>query len=295
MAGATSNATAIWKLSGQAVLVFGAAAVLGYISGGRLASTLRFPSRGKPNRKQRKKAELAATVAAIEAARKNAADGPSAPDMDGGYEEVVCEVADKSKRKTSRQVVCECGAIIQGQCTPEEIERHRQSNRHARNMLRHSIPPVVSCEEVSEYRAAALALVKDTDLVLEIGSHVGGTTKFIAGVAGKVVGLDQQPELVAEARKKFPEIQFENFDAFDAYKLLALNKSFEPQRITKVFIDISGSRDLSTVVRLIDLVDNTLKPDLQVVKSQLLKKLLVRSKNWIDHPAFKAAANKTSK
>lgn len=64
-------------------------------------------------------------------------------------------------------MICECGAIIQGKCTPEEqlciaektsrfcesfscfllfdewrpmeeIERHRASNRHHRNMLRHS-------------------------------------------------------------------------------------------------------------------------------------------------------------
>mmetsp|Transcript_5955 Transcript_5955/g.10818 ORF Transcript_5955/g.10818 Transcript_5955/m.10818 type:complete len:252 (-) Transcript_5955:24-779(-) len=180
--------------------------------------------------------------------------------------------------------VCECGAIIQGKCTPEEIARHKASNRHKRNMLRHSSREVVACEEVSEYRAAVLSLVTSADVVLEIGSHVGGTTKVIASVAGRVVGVDQQPELVAEARQTHPEIQFENFDAFDSSRLIALVKALEPQKFTKVFIDISGSRDLATVFKLMDLVDKTVCPEAMVVKSQALKKLLLRARLWIEHP-----------
>lgn len=76
-------------------------------------------------------------------------------------------------------------------------------------MLRHSGNQVVACEEVTEYRDAVLALVGREDVVLEVGSHVGGTTKVIASVAGRVVGLDQQPELVAQARERYPEIRFE--------------------------------------------------------------------------------------
>lgn len=181
-------------------------------------------------------------------------------------------------------VVCECGAIIQGKCTPEEIERHRASNRHHRNMLRHSGKEVVACEEVSEYRDAVQALVNSEDVVLEVGSHVGGTTKVIAAVAGRVVGVDQQPELVAEAREKHPEIQFENFDAFDSAKLVALTKSLHPARFTKVFIDISGSRDLATVFRMMDLIDKIISPDAMVVKSQALKKMMLRTRLWIEHP-----------
>ncbi|OLP90512.1 hypothetical protein AK812_SmicGene27877 [Symbiodinium microadriaticum] len=142
---------------------------------------------------------------------------------------------------------------------------------------------VVACEEVSEYRAAVLALVNSNDVVLEVGSHVGGTTKVIASVAGRVVGVDQQPELVAQARQNYPEIQFENFDAFDSTKLVALAKSL-PQRITKVCIDISGSRDLATVIRLMDLIDKTINPDIMLVKSQALKKMLLRARLWIEHP-----------
>eukprot|EP00931_Biecheleriopsis_adriatica_P075476 TRINITY_DN49329_c0_g1_i1.p1 TRINITY_DN49329_c0_g1~~TRINITY_DN49329_c0_g1_i1.p1 ORF type:complete len:268 (+),score=47.27 TRINITY_DN49329_c0_g1_i1:31-834(+) len=252
MAGFRSNDLALVLQDRQILLVAAASAVLGFAAGMYLAAMRRSP---RVKRKLQRQAQH--QMAGIDLER----DGNGMQGM-----------------------VCECGAIIPGTCTPEEIARHKASNRHKRNMLRHSANEVVVCEEVSEYRAAALALVKSTDLVLEIGSHVGGTTKFIAGVAGRVVGLDQQPLLVAEARKKYPEIQFENFDAFDTSKLLDLVKSVQPDRFSKVFIDISGSRELSTVFRLLDLIDHLIKPDLTVVKSQPFKKLLLRGQLWIHHP-----------
>lgn len=247
----TSTGAAYGLLSVQGLSVLTAACALGYLLGLRAAYGRKSP------RLKRREARLQA--------------------------EQVCSVAKDNPRTAG--TVCECGAIIPGKCTPEELARHKASNRHTRNMHRHSAKEVVACEEVSEYRAAAVALIKPTDLVLEIGSHVGGTTKFIAGVAKRVVGVDQQPELVAEARLKYPDIQFENFDAFQAGKLLALKKSAEPDTFSKVFIDISGSRDLGTVFRLMDLIDNIIKPELQVVKSQPLKKMLLRSRLWIHHPA----------
>lgn len=277
-----------------------AALIAGLVLGMRLAFLKSSP---RVERKQQRLQLEATKAAALRAAalerrqRRKAAGvtgdleaGRGQDDGEDAYEDGGDEDLSENITARSTGVVCECGAIIGvGKCTPEEIERHKASNRHARNMLRHSAKEVVACEEVSEYRAAAVALVKSTDLVLEVGSHVGGTTKFLASVAGTVVGLDQQPELVAQARQKFPEIQFENFDAFDAHKLIALAKSFQPRRFTKVFIDISGSRDLGTVVRLVDVIDKTIGPELTVVKSQALKKMLLRSKNWIQHPAFLSA------
>merc|ERR1712226_756507 len=120
--------------------------------------------------------------------------------------------------------------------------------------------------------------------VLEVGSHVGGTTRVLAGLTKHLVGLDQQPDLVAEARKRLPEIHFEIGDAFDAPRVLALANAQPHKKFNKVFIDISGSRDLGTVVRLLDMYENTLKPDVLIVKSQTLKHLLLRSRLWVEHP-----------
>jgi len=157
--------------------------------------------------------------------------------------------------------------------------RHRKNIQHLDRLSE-----VVACEEVGEYRAAAHCLVKPTDCVLEVGSHVGGTSKVLYGLCKKLVGLDQQADLVAEARRRLPHIQFEIGDAFDGHLVLRLQKEIG-QRFNKVFIDISGSRDISTVVRLMEIYDNTLRPDVMIVKSQHLKRRLMKSQNWITHPA----------
>lgn len=194
-------------------------------------------------------------------------------------------VKGKGNSQRTRDVVCECGTIIRGNCSAEEMARHRHSNRHKKCLIRNAVAQVVVCEEISEYRAAALSLVSSKDSVLEIGSHVGGTTKVLASVAGHLVGLDQQSDLVAQARLRLPDIRFEVGDAFDAAQVMGIAKSIEPKKFSKVFMDISGSRDLSTVVKLIDFLDKLLRPELFVVKSQMLKRLLMRSKLWIHHPA----------
>merc|ERR1712226_129233 len=102
--------------------------------------------------------------------------------------------------------------------------------------------------------------------------------------AKEVVGLDQQTQLVTQARINLPNIRFENADAFDAARIIKIAESMPSQRFAKIFIDISGSRDLPTVARLMDMYENTLRPDVMVVKSQTLKRLLLRSQLWINHP-----------
>merc|ERR1712048_151873 len=115
-----------------------------------------------------------------------------------------------------------------------------------------------------------------------------GTTRVLAGITKHLVGLDQQSDLVAEARIRLPDVQFEIGDAFDAHRVLAIANAQPRKKFDKGFVDISGSRDLSTVVRLLDMYENTLKADILVVKSQRLKHLLLRSKLWVDHPEHEA-------
>merc|ERR1712054_456468 len=86
------------------------------------------------------------------------------------------------------------------------------------------------------------------------------------------------------ARIRLPEVQFELGDAFDAHRVLAIANAQPRKKFDKVFVDISGSRDLSTVVRLLDMYENTLKPDVLIVKSQRLKHLLLRSQLGVEHP-----------
>uniref|UniRef100_A0A7S1B2F9 Methyltransferase domain-containing protein n=1 Tax=Noctiluca scintillans TaxID=2966 RepID=A0A7S1B2F9_NOCSC len=180
--------------------------------------------------------------------------------------------------------MCECGVLLSPTWSAAEAAEHRNSKRHKTNIRALGNTRIVVCEEVGEYRAAAIKLVDATDRVLEVGSHVGGTTKVLAGLGCRLIGLDQQAMLVEQARVNLPHVQFEVADAFDASRVMALAASLEPANFTKVFIDISGSRDLSTVARLIVMYQNTLKPEVLIVKSQTLKRLLMRSTLWVDDP-----------
>ena len=60
--------------------------------------------------------------------------------------------------------------------TPADVDRHKNSDRHARNLKKYGRtvgsrgpPPVIVCEEIEEYRQAALAVVEREDAVLEVG------------------------------------------------------------------------------------------------------------------------------
>jgi len=207
-----------------------------------------------------------------------------APLFLAGRRHAALEVPLPPRCARERDGLCECGVRLQDM-SPEDVSTHRTTARHRRNLLAlGGASEVVVCEEVGEYRAAAQQLVGSDDCVLEVGCHVGGTTKVLAAAAGHLVGLDRQPSLVAQARQRLPDVQFEICDAFDAQSILALAQKQKLRRFTKVFVDISGSRDLSTVVRLLDIYENTIKPDVLVVKSQALKRLLLRSQLWVEHP-----------
>jgi len=190
----------------------------------------------------------------------------------------------KSRRR--RDEICKCGAILPYSCTAEELANHKASVRHRKNMHKlNTSPQVVVCEEVGEYRSAAVGLVNAKDNILEVGCHVGGTSRSIVCARPKTyIGIDRQPDLVAQARKNLPDADFEIMDAFDAAKLLALAQTLKPPRFTKIFVDISGSREISTVVRLMSVYENALRPDVLIVKSQPLKRLLLRARLWTDHP-----------
>jgi len=49
--------------------------------------------------------------------------------------------------------------------------------------------------------------------ILDIGCGTGHLTAEIAASRAEVVGVDRSPEMIAEARKKFPELRFEVKDA----------------------------------------------------------------------------------
>eukprot|EP01024_Parvocaulis_polyphysoides_P010628 TRINITY_DN13649_c1_g1_i3.p2 TRINITY_DN13649_c1_g1~~TRINITY_DN13649_c1_g1_i3.p2 ORF type:complete len:156 (-),score=25.02 TRINITY_DN13649_c1_g1_i3:128-595(-) len=129
--------------------------------------------------------------------------------------------------------------------------------------------PIIVCEHVDDYRRAISIHVNSNDVVIELGCALGVTTELIGRHCKKVVGVDKSDFQFQNATIRFPNVQFFNIDAFDVSKILALDLKFN-----KIFIDISGNRDIGDLINLIDSYEKVFQPELFVVKSYKLKKLL---------------------
>lgn len=132
---------------------------------------------------------------------------------------------------------------------------------------------VLACENEKEYRHAVRRVQTD-DVVLEIGCHEGITTFLLAQRSPKVVGIDKSEYSINLARTNFADslIKFEVMDCMDMAGILKLGLRFNV-----VFLDISGSRELRTLIPVIEKCLSALRPRLLVVKAYKFCRLLRQS------------------
>lgn len=127
---------------------------------------------------------------------------------------------------------------------------------------------------VREYRATIPYLINKKDIVLEIGFAWGTTTNLLHKAAKKVVGIDKG-ESYYTAIKNYPLIEFHKIDGFDIRAVTALGYKFN-----KIYIDISGSRDIHSVIKMVNMYKAVFNPELMVVKSTRLKRFVQQCKIW---------------
>ncbi|UCH42664.1 MAG: class I SAM-dependent methyltransferase [Dehalococcoidales bacterium] len=133
---------------------------------------------------------------------------------------------------------------------------------------------VILTRGVKEYRATILKYVDKSDTVLEIGSGWGTTTGLLYRAAGKVVGIDKG-ESYHTAAKTYPWIEFYQIDGFDVSQVLSLG-----YRFNKVYIDISGCRDIYDVIKIILRYQGAIRPEIIIVKSTKLKGFVDNCQVW---------------
>lgn len=178
-------------------------------------------------------------------------------------------------RKRSRQnqresTQCICGASMHG-FSENERAVHLASARHRRNLrLLQRCAKCVVAENWGEYRNAISLCVSATDTVLEVGCGNGVTTSLISQTAARAIGVDMSAALIDEARERFPSLEWHAMDA-----RLAQNVS-KLARFDVIFIDLNGSRELETLLPLIDSYEAVMRPSLMVVKSNKLKRLILK-------------------
>ena len=133
---------------------------------------------------------------------------------------------------------------------------------------------IIVTQGVKEYRATIPIYVNKNDTVLEIGSAWGTTTNLLYKVAGKVVGIDKG-ESFHNAVEVYHWIEFHKVDSFDISKVLSLNHIFN-----KIYIDISGCRDILDIIKILIMYRGAYKPETIVIKSTRLKRLITECQTW---------------
>lgn len=133
---------------------------------------------------------------------------------------------------------------------------------------------IVLTAGVAQYRETVPFYVNKKDTVLEIGCAEGTTSRLLYQHAGYLVAIEKGPT-IDEAKRLYPDIRFEKIDAANVGEVLALGFQFN-----KIYIDISGSGPLHSIVRFIDMYDATFQPELIVVKNDRLRSLVKRSVVW---------------
>ena len=118
--------------------------------------------------------------------------------------------------------------------------------------------------DVKKYRCDLLELVKPGDTVIELGCHVGGTTKLIAPECN-VIALDNSPEATDEM-KSIENVEFIQGDV-RRHEILA-----EAYQITQscdvLAIDLGGGYHPDTVFKVFYIYSSTFKPAHTVIRNR---------------------------
>lgn len=156
-----------------------------------------------------------------------------------------------------------------------DLPRHFSSRGSAKRHGSAGRGELIVAENVDEYRGAIASTVRDGDTVLEIGCHEGMTTYLLdccCGSNGLVVGADKSAHWLTRAKARFPSIRFELIDCYDMGALLQLQLDIG-RAFSVIFVDVSGSRELRSLIPLVEALECALNPEMIVVKSFRLARL----------------------
>lgn len=124
--------------------------------------------------------------------------------------------------------------------------------------------------DIKNYRQDLLELVKTDDIVIELGCHVGGTTKLISPRC-KVIAVDNSPEAI-DKMKSIDNVEFIPGDV-RLHEILA-----EVYKITQscdvLAIDLGGGYHPDTAFKVFYIWSSTFKPEHTVIRNRGLLEFL---------------------
>ena len=118
--------------------------------------------------------------------------------------------------------------------------------------------------DIKNYRDDLLNFVKQGDVVIELGCHVGGTTKLLPKDC-TIISIDNSPEAVEEMAK----LEHVNFISGDVrlHEILAETFKFV-QSCDVLAIDLGGGYHPDTVFKVFYIWSSTFKPKNTVIRNR---------------------------
>ena len=124
--------------------------------------------------------------------------------------------------------------------------------------------------DIKNYRQDLLELVKPDDIVIELGCHVGGTTKLISPKC-KVIAVDNSPEAI-DKMKSIENVEFISGDV-RLHEILAEVYKIA-QSCDVLAIDLGGGYHPDTAFKVFYIWSSTFKPKHTVIRNRGLLEFL---------------------
>jgi len=139
--------------------------------------------------------------------------------------------------------------------------------------------------DINDYRDLLRDTLKKKDSVVELGCHVGNSTKVISGLVsgGQVIALDNSPESVdkmAIIMKEHPHVEFIRADVRLHETLELVFKKIE--KCDVLSIDLGGGYHPDTTFKVFFIWASTLKPRDTIIRNRGLIDFVNSSKTVED-------------
>lgn len=148
--------------------------------------------------------------------------------------------------------------------------------------------------DIKIYQKNLKEIIKDDDTVVELGCHVGNSTKIISKLAnnGKIISLDNSPEAIPAMQKIMGDYKNVEFISADVRLHTTLEKVY--RKIPKcdvLSVDLGGGYHPDTVFKVYFIWASTLKPERTIIRNRGLldftltsesEEIIKSNKGWLE-------------
>lgn len=125
--------------------------------------------------------------------------------------------------------------------------------------------------DIKIYREALKNLIKAGDTVVELGCHVGNSTRIMAELAceGKIIALDNSPEAIksmAKIESEYGNVEFVKADVRLHETLENVIKKIKSCDVLSV--DLGGGYHPDTTFKVFFIWSSSLKPDVTIIRNR---------------------------